>query len=245
MTIIPIPGAGSYCIDAVEVTYADYKLFINSNPNIGNQPSFCSWNATYIPSADWPRPPAEESLPVTSIDWCDAYAFCRASNKHLCGKMGGGATPIGSYVTAAQDEWYNACSAQGVNVYPYGASYNPTKCRGDGAPSATSYHATCLGGLPGLYDMSGNVWEWEDACSETVGATDVCRIRGGSFRSSPDLLMCGADSISMGVQIADGGLAEGGSPEAGDAGSPEDGDGGQITITRATTANDIGFRCCQ
>jgi hypothetical protein len=64
--------------------------------------------------------------------------------------------------------------------------------------------------------------------------------------------MCSADSTNLGTQPADGGMAEGGSPEAGDAGSPEDGsaddavvDGGRITITRGTTANDIGFRCCQ
>src|SRR5262249_49498473 len=33
MVIVPIPGAGSYCIDATEVTYKDYAVFINSNPN--------------------------------------------------------------------------------------------------------------------------------------------------------------------------------------------------------------------
>ncbi len=29
--------------------------------------------------------------------------------------------------------------------------------------------------------MSGNVWEWEDSCETQNGATDQCRLRGGSF----------------------------------------------------------------
>jgi hypothetical protein len=36
----------------------------------------------------------------------------------------------------------------------------------------------CIGGSPGLYDMSGNVAEWEISCD---GATDECLVRGGAF----------------------------------------------------------------
>jgi formylglycine-generating enzyme required for sulfatase activity len=44
----------------------------------------------------------------------------------------------------------------------------------------------CVGGYPGIFDMSGNVEEWENACTPG-GAPDggpskyVCHVRGGSY----------------------------------------------------------------
>jgi formylglycine-generating enzyme required for sulfatase activity len=42
----------------------------------------------------------------------------------------------------------------------------------------------CEGGYPGIWDMAGNVWEWEDSCATTAGAEDTCQVRGGSFTQS-------------------------------------------------------------
>jgi formylglycine-generating enzyme required for sulfatase activity len=43
----------------------------------------------------------------------------------------------------------------------------------------------CEGGVPGLFDMSGNAWEWQDDCVEqsTDGTDDACTPLGGSFTS--------------------------------------------------------------
>jgi formylglycine-generating enzyme required for sulfatase activity len=89
--------------------------------------------------------------------------------------------------------------------------------------------------------MSGNVWEWEDSCDAASGDSDTCRVRGGSFSSSPELLKCSADSTKIQVSAAN----------AQDSGAQDDGgqdgatqDGGLRAITRKTTATDIGFRCC-
>jgi len=38
-----------------------------------------------------------------------------------------------------------------------------------------------VSGYEGVYDLSGNAWEWEDSCDGTSGNNDVCRLRRGSF----------------------------------------------------------------
>lgn len=52
-------------------------------------------------------------------------------------------------------------------------------------------------GYAGLYDMSGNVEEWDDSCKASTGPDDYCRLRGGdtypSFPSDPTYpLKCAA-----------------------------------------------------
>jgi formylglycine-generating enzyme required for sulfatase activity len=40
----------------------------------------------------------------------------------------------------------------------------------------------CEGGYPGIFDMSGNVMEWQDSCaSGSDPATDPCEVQGGSW----------------------------------------------------------------
>ena len=115
-------------------------------------------------------------------------------------------------------EWHNACTA-GANVYPYGAAYGALKCIGaddisyvfggntivvkaSGPFPGTHIAATspenippqtCQGAAPNLFDMSGNVAEWEDSCSGKSGASDTCRLRGGSYQKAGAKLACGAD----------------------------------------------------
>jgi formylglycine-generating enzyme required for sulfatase activity len=62
-------------------------------------------------------------------------------------------------------------------------------------------HPSCVGGVPGVYDMSGNTSEWEDACEATNGATDVCHLRGGNAASTIAQLACAADERAERQQI--------------------------------------------
>jgi formylglycine-generating enzyme required for sulfatase activity len=49
---------------------------------------------------------------------------------------------------------------------------------------------TSTTGYAGVYDLSGNVWEWEDNC-DYAGQSASCRIRGGSFLNDSGGLACG------------------------------------------------------
>lgn len=158
---------------------------------------------TYVPSSGWPAT-GKDNYPVVYVDWCDAYAYCKWAGKRLCGKIGGGANGFNDYANATLDQWYNACSAGGARTYPYGNTYVGTACVGwdyDGVPGyqsttdqtrAVGSATGCEGGYPGIFDLSGNVWEWEDSCNGSNGAQDRCSLRGGSVGVDAGHLACGS-----------------------------------------------------
>jgi hypothetical protein len=199
MVVAPIPGGGILCVDAYEVTYSDYLAFYNANPSLALQPAACtSWNQSYTPTGAWPPVPAALGNPVRYVNWCDAAAYCAFAGKHLCGATGGGgANDPAEFADPSKSEWFDACTAQGQNDYPYGDVFSSAAC--NGAPNldvaAETSFASCLGGSPGLYHMSGNVAEWEDSCTGTTLQTDDCRVRGGSFQSGQTDLRCDADLL--------------------------------------------------
>ncbi|HSO36744.1 MAG TPA: SUMF1/EgtB/PvdO family nonheme iron enzyme [Labilithrix sp.] len=47
-------------------------------------------------------------------------------------------------------------------------------------------HKACQGGSVGVYQMSGNVAEWEDSCDDAT-ATSPCRVRGGSYKDNDNI----------------------------------------------------------
>jgi hypothetical protein len=192
---VPEPSGGSYCMDATEVTNGDYATFLAASPSTGGQSAYCSWNTTYVPTSGWPAT-GQEAYPVTYVDWCDATAYCKWAGKRLCGRIDGDTNAYGDYADATKSQWHNACSKGGTQTYPYGSTYSGSTCVGAYYDGAMGYQigsdvalpaggATgCQGGYPGLFDLSGNVWEWEDSCDGVTGTEDKCRLRGGSFVSS-------------------------------------------------------------
>jgi formylglycine-generating enzyme required for sulfatase activity len=176
------------------VTNAKYAAFLAACPATSSQHPCCYWNATYEPPTGWPAAPGKENHPVVWVDWCDAYAYCKWAGKRLCGQIDGDANPYAEFGNATSSQWFNACSEGGTRSYPYGSTYSPTACNGsdsaDAGVSATIEVGSASGcvGTYLLYDLSGNVWEWEDSCDQ-----NDCRVRGGSFKSNPstDTLGCG------------------------------------------------------
>jgi sulfatase modifying factor 1 len=175
---------GSFCVDSTEVTNADYAAFLAS-PSPPAQPPACAWNTSFVPGA-WPPAAGTDAYPVVAVNWCDAFAYCAWAGKRLCGAIGGGPTPFAAFADPAQSQWMNACSAAGARVFPYAGAYDPAACNGKDFPDGGALLpagslATCQGGAPGVFDMSGNVYEWEDACQGDGGAGDTCHYRGGGY----------------------------------------------------------------
>lgn len=137
---------------------------------------------------------------MACVDWCDAYDFCQGVGKRLCGRIGGGPNAQAESTESSQSQWYNACSSGGVNDYPYGDDYQPTICNdfdygtaheGLRASPVQSF-GECQPAVPyaGVYDLSGNVLEWEDSCE--VDAALFCLVRGGSYWEAGQNLLCAA-----------------------------------------------------
>jgi formylglycine-generating enzyme required for sulfatase activity len=204
-----------YCIDSTEVTNGQYLTWLSTNPlEILQELDECKTNTDFAPSTGLPSA-ADANLPVVNVDWCDAYAYCEAVGKRLCGKIGGGEADAGDYQSASLNQWYSACSSYGANTYPYGNSYSATACNADNYDGtvAVKSKTTCqssTAGYTGIYDMSGNVWEWEDQCNGISGASDPCRIRGGGYNSPDTNLTCAYN----------------------------------LTLARNASYDSLGFRCC-
>jgi formylglycine-generating enzyme required for sulfatase activity len=187
----PLVRAGSFCIDATEVTNVQYDTFLMAKAgDTSGQPTACTWNTSYRPGSDgvaWPYLERLRDHPVVNVDWCDAHAFCKWAGKRLCGKIGGGRlTSWSAAARVLESQWTSACTGGGRTEYPYAGMFNKSRCNLDATREAASFiepvknRPMCEGGYPGIFDMSGNVMEWVDACDADSGRSDLCSSAGTS-----------------------------------------------------------------
>lgn len=93
-------------------------------------------------------PNQASAIPSHGLTWVEADALCVSLGKRLC----------------TEAEWEKACKGPMGYVYPYGDIYNDVLCwtsmgYNDGAPEASGGRSRCTTPY-GLFDMSGNAWEW-------------------------------------------------------------------------------------
>ncbi|WP_394820564.1 formylglycine-generating enzyme family protein [Pendulispora albinea] len=181
-------AAISFCVDATEVSVAQYRQFVATNDGGKDKElADCAFNTSYEPMKSDGGPPdrVADNLPVVYVDWCDAFAYCAWAGKRLCGAIGGGPAPIGTPGDARENQWMFACSAGGSRAYPYDGNdggFVTNVCHDGLVEKSTeppllpvTRVSPCEGGFPDLFDMSGNVEEWEDSCDK-----QRCHTRGGS-----------------------------------------------------------------
>jgi len=189
------------CIEAGEVTRGQYETWLNEGSLPDGLPVACGFNVEFEPVADWPPSGVGLDRPVTHINWCDAQAYCMDKNRRLCGRIGGGSLSPSLTNDASESEWFNACTNKGERFFPYGQDYEPTTCNGSdqglNTTADVASHAGCVNATGQVFDLSGNVWEWEDSCAAEAGEEDNCHIRGGGYNNGENHLDCGAHATAQ------------------------------------------------
>lgn len=134
-----IASTGAFYIDLHEVINKDYKKFAEAT----RRETPYHWPNGEIPNG-------KQNHPVVYVSWFDARDYCQWTGKRL----------------PTEQEWEKAARGEEGNIYPWGnewsldKSNNPYKYS-TGTEPVRSYPS---GRSPyGLYDMSGNVWEWVDS----------------------------------------------------------------------------------
>jgi formylglycine-generating enzyme required for sulfatase activity len=209
-----------FCIDRTEVTWGQYMAWLATNPSADGLPERCDASESYPSLRSFQ--PSEECLnqetvcrsgcderPMVCVDWCDAYGYCKAVGKRLCGALGGGSTPFDQFANADVSQWFAACSSGGQFTYPYGNTFDPQACHvAERQDTACLERLECdllnVASLPtcqppnppyrGIFDLLGNVMEWEDSYD---AATTHCRLRGASMHPALGTDTCAFDSMSL------------------------------------------------
>ncbi len=168
-------AAVDFCIDSTEVTRAQYVTFLDSitqadvDAIAARLPQVCRdvFTPPYDLSTALQRShvAGDQTLAAASIGWCQAQVYCAWAGKRLCGTLAGGAGYDFNATTVQpiDTEWFFACTHGGSRPFPYGSTAIASACD-DGPDAAVEPPASrpaCVGGYPGLYDMVGNLAEWE------------------------------------------------------------------------------------
>lgn len=191
---IPKPSGDAYGIDAHEVTRKQYSEWIQTNPVatgllVGRG---CADNTSFLPDVDCLASgygcsgAGCSERPQICIDWCDAYAYCVAVGKQLCGGYGGEPLSVGSFFEPSLSPWYNACSSGGMFRFGTGDTVDSAVChftdRGQAADAASLVDCQSpLEEYRGVLALTGNVREWINSCDPVNDPSASCLAMGGAY----------------------------------------------------------------
>lgn len=129
-----------------------------------------------------------DDCPVEKLNWDEAQDFLRKLSQKT-GK---------SYRLPSEAEWEYACRAGGRDEYCGGGNIDSLAWYTSNSGSKTHPVAGKQANAWGLYDMSGNVWEWTEDCGNgnyngaptdgsawTSGNCGARVLRGGSWIDGP------------------------------------------------------------
>jgi formylglycine-generating enzyme required for sulfatase activity len=133
----------AFFIDTHEVSNAGYAALVATK---GAEPPW-HWGGRVPPAG-------KERLAVYNVSWNDAVKYCEAQGKRL----------------PTEAEWEKAARGGAEDLdYPWGNDYAGGPAAEGGRPVRRAHSGSATGPLSvgsfapnayGLYDMSGNVWEW-------------------------------------------------------------------------------------
>ncbi len=142
----------AFYMDQYPVTNAQFKVFLNANPDWCKSPLFKMHiskdfhNGFYLQHWDKNDYPADKAEhPVVHISWYAAMAYAEWSGKRL----------------PTEAEWERAARGGMRNtIYPWGNSIEPQNANYDENMKGTTPAGKYSKNEYGLYDMVGNVFEW-------------------------------------------------------------------------------------
>jgi serine/threonine-protein kinase len=161
-----------FYLDRYEVTNQQYQKFIDE--------------ANYPPPPYWPGgrfPEGTDQQPITDVTWEDATAYAKWAGKRL----------------PTEEEWEFAARGDQGRIYPWGNEWKPDAANVK-ADDNDQRQIAPVGQYPsgasqfGVFDMSGNVWEWTSSDYKEYpggkitippGFSNLKVIRGGSYESTP------------------------------------------------------------
>jgi formylglycine-generating enzyme required for sulfatase activity len=154
MVVIPSQGGGAatMAMGQAEVTQGQWQAVMGSNPSHFQQ---CG-----------------SDCPVEKVSWDDAQVFIQKL-KAKTGK---------TYRLPTEQEWEYACLGGQPAEYCGSNNVDAVAWYESNSGSSTHRARTKQANAFGLYDMSGNVWEWTDSCWEGNCGQRV--VRGGSWNST-------------------------------------------------------------
>lgn len=206
----------AFYMDKYPVTNAQYKKFLDANPQWckdGLLPAEYAYSDYLLAWDENTHPTGKGDHPVTSVSWYAAMAYARWAGKRL----------------PTEAEWEKAARGGLVGMkYPWGNTIDENLANYDGNIGDTTPVDRYMPNRYGLYDMSGNVWEWcLDAYDKTFYASAPHRnpvaggqvgneftsvksnrvLRGGSWlNSASSLRVAGRFRNAPTVTIVNGGF---------------------------------------
>lgn len=199
MAEVPRPDGGTFCMDTTEVTESNYDTFLLTGPTIDPKcgvqqfPPFDKNNGScgtykYDPSV-------KPASPVVCIDFCMAATYCKWAGKRLCRGYVKPAPGLVQDSDKIEASW--VCSNGHKSQWPYGTVLKQGQCvdpqfdGGDGKSIARPVKSApnCHGinnPYSAVYDLVGNVIEWQDFCVAGMNGEDCLAFAGAYDWTSED-----------------------------------------------------------